>query len=139
MNIDSDYRAVARAETLARRMDSAFRVPLTGIRIGWDSILGFIPGIGDTVTLLPLAYHIHTAQRLEVPRKTMARMAVNSGIDWLIGLIPLLGDIFDVGFKSNLRNAALLRAHVDQRHAPNPSAAYRNVPVGSTPPVQTMA
>ncbi|WP_146588033.1 DUF4112 domain-containing protein [Puniceibacterium confluentis] len=116
MSAESDFRALARAESLARRMDTAFRIPFTGIRVGWDSLLGLIPGVGDTVTLLPLAYHLHTAHRLGLPRAGMARMALNSGADWLIGLVPLVGDLFDVGFKSNLRNAALLRAHVETRH-----------------------
>ncbi len=120
MTAEDDYRALARAETLARRMDAAFRVPFTGIRIGWDGLIGFIPGVGDTVSLFPLAYHLHTARTLGVPRNTMVRMGLNSGVDWLIGLVPLVGDLFDVGFKSNLRNAALLRTHVEARHGPQP-------------------
>ncbi len=119
MSVESDLRAVARAELLARRMDSAFRLPMTRIRVGWDSILGLVPGIGDTLALMPLAYHLNTARQLEVPNSTMARMVANSGVDWVIGLVPLIGDVFDVGFKSNLRNAALLRAHVEARHLRN--------------------
>ena len=112
----ADRRAADRAEALARRMDSAIRVPLTPIRLGWDSILGLVPGVGDTLALVPGAYIIFLAHRTGVPKFTLGRMTVNSGLDWLIGLVPVLGDIFDIGFKANIRNAALLREHVDARH-----------------------
>ncbi len=123
MSAEEDFRAVTQAESLARNMDSAFRIPMTRIRFGFDSIIGLVPGIGDTVALLPLAYHLNTARRLGLPRNQMARMATNSGIDWLIGLVPLVGDLFDVGYKANLRNAALLRAHVERRHGPPTAGA----------------
>ncbi|WP_417606763.1 DUF4112 domain-containing protein [Primorskyibacter flagellatus] len=113
---EHDRRACDKAEKLARRMDSAFRVPLTPIRLGWDSVLGLIPGVGDTLTLAPAVYIMHLAHRAGVPKTTLTRMAINSGADWLIGLVPLFGDLLDVGYKSNIRNAALLRAHVDAKH-----------------------
>lgn len=115
---EHDRHACEKAEKLARRMDSAFRVPLTPIRLGWDSILGVIPGVGDTLTLAPAVYIMHLAHRAGAPKSTLTRMAINSGADWLIGLIPLLGDLLDVGYKSNIRNAALLRAYVDAKHGP---------------------
>ena len=116
MGVDDDLRRLERIETLARRMDSAFRLPGTRIRFGWDSLIGLIPGIGDTAALLPGAYIVATSRRMGVPAGTIGRMLWNSGIDWLIGLVPFAGDIFDVGYKSNTRNAALLRRHVEDRH-----------------------
>jgi len=98
-----------RLEWLALRMDKAFRLPGTKIRIGWDSILGLIPGVGDVAAVGPAAYIIYRAHRLGVPRGTLARMGVNVGIDWAIGSVPLIGDLFDVGFKANCRNVELLR------------------------------
>jgi hypothetical protein len=90
-------------------MDMAFRLPGTGIRIGWDSIIGLIPGVGDVAAVGPAAYIIYRAHLMGVPRSTLARMGVNVGIDWAIGSVPLLGDVFDVGFKANCRNIDLLR------------------------------
>ncbi|SFB13040.1 protein of unknown function [Poseidonocella pacifica] len=101
-----------RIERLAERMDSAFRIPMTGIRIGWDSILGLIPGVGDTAALLPAAYILHKSYRLGAPPAVLGRMGINTAADWLLGSIPLVGDIFDIGFKGNRRNAALLRKHL---------------------------
>jgi hypothetical protein len=120
MSRDRDFEALSRVERLAHRMDRAFRLPGTRIRVGWDSILGLVPGIGDTLALAPAAYIMQTAYQMGVPKSTLARMGVNVGVDWLIGLVPLAGDILDVGYKSNTRNAQLLRRHVERRHGPAP-------------------
>lgn len=105
-----------RLERLARRMDRAFRIPLTQIRFGWDSILGLLPGVGDTLALAPSIYILHEAREMGASSAVLARMAANVGIDWLVGLVPLVGDILDVGVKSNTRNVALLRQHLNGRH-----------------------
>ena len=104
---------VERAERIARRMDNAFRIPGTRITFGWDSILGLVPGIGDALALAPSLYILKVARDEGAPRSLIARMGINLGLDWVIGLVPFLGDILDVGYKANLRNAALLRAHVE--------------------------
>lgn len=100
-------RRLARLDRLADQLDTRFS--LLGIRFGWDSILGLIPGIGDLATAAPGVYIISEAARMGTRRRTLARMAVNSGTDFVIGGIPLLGDIFDVAFKANRRNIALLK------------------------------
>ncbi len=111
-----DRRAeLDRLDRLAERMDSAFRIPGTKITLGWDSILGFVPGVGDTLALGPAAYMLYSARRMGAPKRVLARMAVNSGIDWAIGLVPLAGDIFDIGFKANRRNARLVRRYFEKR------------------------
>lgn len=104
-----------RLERLARRMDAAFRIPLTRIRVGWDSILGLLPGVGDAAALAPAGYILWRARRNGAPLPLMLRMGANTGLDWVIGLVPLLGDLFDVGFKSNQRNVALLREYSDRQ------------------------
>jgi hypothetical protein len=98
-------------------MDALFRIPGTPIRVGADSLLGLIPGIGDTLALAPSGWILYEARRLGAPKRLIARMAANVGIDWLVGLIPLVGDLFDVGWKGNLRNAALILAHLQEKGA----------------------
>ena len=105
----SDAERLARIEWLADKMDTAFVVPGINWRVGWDSILGLVPGVGDTLTLLPSAYILQQAHAMGAPKRTLTRMALNSGVDWATGLVPLLGDLLDVGFKANRRNARLLR------------------------------
>lgn len=111
---DPRLSRVARAERIARLMDRAVRLPGTRIRLGLDSILGLVPGVGDTLALAPALFILQEAYRMGLPRRDLARMARNLGIDWVIGLVPLIGDIFDVGWKANLRNAAILRDHVER-------------------------
>jgi hypothetical protein len=108
-----------RLHRLARRMDNAFRIPLIGVRLGWDSILGLVPGVGDALALAPAGYIIKEAHRLGADNSVLGRMGANVAIDMLIGTIPLIGDLFDIGWKANTRNVALLRDHLDGK-----SAAY---------------
>ncbi|MGF1622437.1 MAG: DUF4112 domain-containing protein [Rhodomicrobiaceae bacterium] len=103
-----------RLEKLAYWMDSCFRVPGTNIRFGLDGLCGLIPGLGDGVTALPAIHLIRSARRLGASRWLITRMAGNAGIDMLVGAIPLVGDLFDVAFKANRRNIALLRRHLEE-------------------------
>ncbi|MFP7571173.1 DUF4112 domain-containing protein [Marivita sp. S2033] len=111
---DSAHR-LAQLERLAGILDSRFRVPIIGFRIGWDSILGLIPGVGDVATVVPAGYFIWHAHRMGTRKWVLARMGVNTGIDMVIGSIPLVGDLFDASYKSNLKNLALLKAEMQQK------------------------
>ena len=103
-----------RLRALARFLDTAIPLPGTRFRFGFDAIIGLVPFIGDALSALFSVYIISQAARLGAPRSTLTRMIANVGIDTLIGEIPLLGDIFDAGFKSNIRNLALLESHLEQ-------------------------
>ncbi len=101
-------------------MDRAARLPIVGVQVGWDSILGLIPGIGDAVALGPAGYIVLQAHRMGTPGVLKARMMGNIGIDALIGSIPLVGDLFDIGWKANTRNVALLRRYFERHPEPAP-------------------
>src|SRR5690554_6634427 len=94
-----------RLRRLAKLMDARFTI--AGVPVGLDSIIGLVPGIGDTVTAAIALYPIYLAHRNGVRRSVLARMAGNVAIDWLVGAVPILGDIFDVAYKANLRNLKL--------------------------------
>lgn len=96
---------------LAEIMDSRLIIPGTNIPIGLDSIIGLIPGIGDTVTLAVSGYIINKA-RPHVSPAILSRMIWNVFIDWAIGIVPFFGDIFDVGWRANRKNVDMLKAHV---------------------------
>ncbi|WP_268877949.1 DUF4112 domain-containing protein [Algihabitans albus] len=98
-----------RLARLADWMDSRFRIPGTNIRFGLDAIVGLVPGIGDGVSLIPAAYIVGQAARLGIPKTVLVRMIFNIALDSLLGSIPLIGDLFDVGFKANRNNIDLLR------------------------------
>lgn len=97
---------------LADLMDSSLIIPGTSIKLGLDSLIGLIPGIGDTVTMFVSAYIVHRAHRHGAPPFLLARMGWNVFIDWLVGIVPFFGDIFDAGFKANRKNVDLLKAHL---------------------------
>ena len=111
MDRDAEIR---RLEMLANLLDAQFGIPGTRLSFGLDSLLGLIPGVGDAITAVPAAYIIHRAERLGVPGPVLARMVVNLLADALIGSIPLVGDVFDLAFKANRRNVALMKAHLER-------------------------
>jgi hypothetical protein len=96
-------------ERLGWLMDDLFRIPVIGWRVGLDAIVGLIPGFGDTATALVSFYILASAVRYRVPKVTLLRMGINIGIDYLLGSLPLVGDLFDAWWKSNKMNVALLR------------------------------
>jgi hypothetical protein len=122
----SELRSVAvikadRVRALARMLDSALKIPGTGISFGLDSIVGLVPGIGDLAGAAFSGYIVLTAARLGVPPSVLARMLLNLGTDTLVGSVPILGDLFDVGFRANIRNSELL-----DRHLGEPESARRS-------------
>lgn len=98
-----------RLDRIARFYDSAFAIPGTRLRIGWDSIFGLVPGVGDLIGVAPLAYYLAVARRHHLGSGVYVRLIGNQMVDFIIGSIPLVGDFFDWGFKANLKNAKLLR------------------------------
>ena len=120
--LDNIEPALRRLERLTFLLDEAIRVPGTKWRIGLDGIAGFIPGVGDSITGLIALYPVLEAWRLGAPAGLLARMLLNVGIDTAVGSVPVLGDLFDLTFKSNRRNIELLRRHLHRERgiAPKP-------------------
>jgi len=92
-------------------LDSAFKVPGTNIRFGLDAIIGIVPGLGDLVAPVFTVILLGSALKMRVPAVVLTRMVLIAGIDMLLGLVPLAGDIGDVFWKADLRNMALLERH----------------------------
>jgi hypothetical protein len=99
-------------------LDSAFKVPGTNVRFGLDAIIGIVPGLGDLVAPVFTLILLGTALRMRVPGVVVARMVLNAGIDMLMGLVPVAGDVADVFWKADLRNMALLERHARPGVAP---------------------
>jgi len=107
--------SLARLEALAKLMDGAFVIPGTNIRMGLDGIIGLVPIAGDLVSGLISSYLIWEARKLGAPRWLIGRMMANTLLDTTVGAIPILGDAFDVMFRANMKNMALLRRHMAKR------------------------
>lgn len=90
-------------------MDDLIRIPGLGWRFGLDALIGLIPGFGDTATSLVSFYILVAAVRYRVPKITIMRMALNIALDYVVGSLPFVGDLFDAWWKSNQKNVALLK------------------------------
>jgi hypothetical protein len=100
------------ADGLTHWLDEAVRIPGTNIRFGLDALLGFfVPGLGDAASGVASVSLLVLALRRGVPRVVLARMILNLGIDAVVGAVPLLGDLFDVGWKANRKNLELIKHH----------------------------
>lgn len=115
MKSDDEAQALLRLEALARLMDNAFVVPGTNVRFGLDGVIGLVPGVGDLISGLVSSYLIWEARRLGVSKWILGRMMANTLLDTTIGAIPLAGDLFDVMFRANIKNMALLRRHLERK------------------------
>ena len=104
--------SLARITLLARLLDSAFLIPGLNRRVGFDALLGLVPGVGDALSAALASYIIWEARQLGLPRWKIARMVGNVAMDTAIGAIPLAGDVFDVFFKANERNMRIIHDHL---------------------------
>jgi hypothetical protein len=95
--------------------DSVFEVPGLGWRFGLDPIIGLVPIVGDLVTTVLSFYILTLATQLQVPRSTIARMSLNVAIDYVVGAIPLVGNVFDFAWRANHRNMQLLETALASR------------------------
>jgi hypothetical protein len=96
-------------EHLSWLMDDLFRIPVLGWRFGLDALIGLIPGFGDTATSLVSFYILVAAVRQRVPKITLLRMGLNIAFDYVVGSLPVVGDVADAWWKSNHKNIDLLK------------------------------
>ena len=112
MNTQERLATLGRIRKWSRLMDTAFRIPGTPFRIGWDPIIGLIPGLGDLIDTAFSAYLLFLASQFGLPKNVLGWMVFNIGLEAIVGSIPLIGDVFDAFYKSNIRNLALLEQHL---------------------------
>ena len=113
-------RRLGRLRRLAHWLDDGIRLPVIGLHVGLDPILGLVPGIGDAAGAILGVWILVEAARLRASRATLLRMGVTIAGDALVGTIPLVGDVLDALWKENVRNVALL-----ERHLADPARAGR--------------
>jgi hypothetical protein len=108
---------VARLDVLANLLDTAFILPGTNVRFGFDALIGLVPGIGDAITTAISLYIVLEARQLGAPAHLILRMLANVVVDGFVGAVPLVGDAFDVLWRANRRNVWLLREWVAREDA----------------------
>ena len=97
-----------RLKKLSHNLDEAFTIPGTERKIGIDPIIGLIPGGGDLIGGALSIYIMHAGIRMGMPRSVIIRMFGNIALEFIIGCIPIIGDLFDAMWKSNQRNVKLI-------------------------------
>lgn len=107
--------AIARLERFSKLTDSSIGIPFTKFNIGLEAVIGLIPVIGDAAGLILSIYVLIEAQRLGVSKRIKTKMIINMLIDFVGGLVPFFGDIFDAFFKANTRNTQLLKKHLNKQ------------------------
>lgn len=105
-----------RVEAMEKLLEGLFVVPGTNHKIGLDILLDLVPFVGTTVAAGMGAYLAWEARNLGMPKRHIARMAGNIGVDWLFGLIPWVGAVPDLFFRSNSRNLRIIKRHLDKHH-----------------------
>lgn len=106
-------RRLRRLHGIARLMDTAIRIPGTGIRFGADSVFGMIPIVGDAGGVLVGLYIVNEARRMGVPTQKLVQMLGNLAVDGVVGSVPVAGDLFDLFFKSHRRNLDIILDHFE--------------------------
>ena len=115
--LGSDPASVRRRiESMERVLERAIIIPGLNRPLGLDAILSLIPFAGTTAGAVLGAYSMWEARNLNMSKWQMARMSANTGFDWLLGLIPVLGAIPDFFFRSNSRNLRIVKRHLDRHH-----------------------
>lgn len=115
--IGTDAAAVRqRIEGMEHLLEGLVRIPGLRRKVGLDVLLDFVPGIGPTAAAAMGAYLAFEARNLGMPKRTIARMAGNVGIDWALGMIPFVGAVPDFFFRSNTRNLRLIKRYLDKHH-----------------------
>ncbi len=109
--VNNDFRApdeLLKAQSLANLLDSAVKIPFIKFRVGLDSLVGLIPGIGDTVMLLASLRIVRLANKMGVPKALQVKMLRNATVDYGLGFIPIVGDIADMFYKANRSNVRIM-------------------------------
>jgi hypothetical protein len=112
-----DPAALNQLRVIAHLWDELIRIPVIGRRIGLDAVVGLVPGVGDAAAAVVASWAVVVAFRLGVPSSVLIRMVGNIAIDTLVGTIPLVGDLFDIGWRAQRRNVQLLERWLDTPHA----------------------
>lgn len=108
-------QALERLDRFSYWTDSNFRIPMTNFRFGLSPLIGLVPIAGDFIGLLLSFYVLREARRVGASRRVQARMIFNMLIEFIGGLLPIIGDAFDAIFKANTRNTALLRGWLEEQ------------------------
>jgi hypothetical protein len=89
-------------------------------KFGLDPLLGLVPEIGDVIGAALSIYIVYLAKQMGLPKKKLMRMIGNIGVDFLVGAIPILGDVADFAFRFNSRNWRMMEEYFENTNNQEP-------------------
>jgi len=127
---EHDVKVLTKVKRRAYRLDNSL-FNCCGIRFGWSSVIGIIPGIGDVIDAFMAIMVLRTCQQVEggLPKDVEMKMYANVLIDFMVGLVPFVGDLADAVFRANTRNAVELEKFLRKKGAAALSASGHQIPV----------
>jgi hypothetical protein len=116
-SVGTDPQSVRqRVEAMEKLLERLVVIPGTKRSVGLDVILDVVPVVGDIAAAALGAYIVWEGRNLGMSKWQLSRMAGNVGVDWLLGLIPVIGIVPDFFFRSNSRNLKIIKRHLDKHH-----------------------
>jgi hypothetical protein len=116
-SVGTDPQSVRqRVEAMEKLLERLVVIPGTKRTVGLDVILDVVPVVGDIAAAALGAYSVWEGRNLGMSKWQLSRMAGNVGVDWLLGLIPVIGIVPDFFFRSNSRNLKIIKRHLDKHH-----------------------
>jgi hypothetical protein len=116
-SVGTDPQSVRqRVEAMEKLLERLVVIPGTNRSVGLDVILDVVPVVGDIAAAALGAYIVWEGRNLGMSKWQLSRMAGNVGVDWLLGLIPVIGIVPDFFFRSNSRNLKIIKRHLDKHH-----------------------
>ena len=106
--IELNEEKLLRLKLLSKRLDDSIKIPGTNQKFGIDAIVGIIPILGDFIGVIFSTYIMYSGIKMGVSSKIVKKMAANIAIEFIIGSMPIIGDIFDALWKANKRNVELI-------------------------------
>jgi hypothetical protein len=109
---DDYQRTLERLDRFSYYTDNNIRIPFTRIRFGLSPLIGLVPVAGDFAGLILSLYVLYEARKVGASRKVQRKMIRNMLIEFVGGLLPVIGDAFDAVYKANTKNTAILRNYL---------------------------
>lgn len=120
-----DYIPEHDAVILAKMRNRSYKLDMclfdfAGIRFGWSSVIGIVPGFGDAADAAMALLLVWRCTKVEcgLGSTALMMMLINVMIDFVIGIIPFIGDLADAAFKANTRNVRVLEKRLDEVYKP---------------------
>lgn len=113
---DKDRRVLESVKRKAYRLD--LQLSMCGLRLGWAAIIGLLPWVGTIICAALALRVVNKAETIDggLPIALRLKMLANVTFDFMIGLIPVVGDFINVLYRCNSRNFIILEKYLVEKY-----------------------